>query len=262
MKVSIYGDSFADPLVANLEFIGDNIAWPDIVGETHQVINYARGGTSTYYSYNKFLETYQHDDSDCVIFITTDYYRWYHLLQNNKVKSAHGDEYHAIPTPVMCDYWRNNSKLKKQMTTEFEDQLSAIDSYFMFLKNEKFDETICSLMLEDIQRKRPDTIFITGGTFHGYHSLIEPDKSISKFALSWVKNWPEYEKQIVGFLPWEEKRISCHLAKEVNELVAVEVLRAIDDRCWDPIIPEFIEAENKDFSYYYNVSGFNWAKRK
>jgi len=260
MRVAIYGDSFADPKVRGSTIVEDNIlAWPDIVSQYHSVANFARGGTSTYYSYQKFLGT--HESFDKIIFVITDYYRWYHLVHNPGKKSPHNDNYHAVTSPVMCNFLRKDSSFIDNAPNSVKQSLDAIDSYFFNLKDDKFDETICGLMLDDIKNKRPDTIFVTGGTFHNYHPLVNRKTSIAQFALTWLKNWPNYEDKIVGFLPWEERRVVCHLAKEVNELVAAEMLRAIDNGRWDPTIPDFIQAEHIDFDYYYNVDGFNWAKR-
>ena len=126
MRVAIYGDSFADTKVkssSKLYTDNDNVGWPDIVSQHHSVANFARGGTSTYYSYQKFLNT--HESFDTIIFVVTDYYRWYHLVHNPSKKSIHNDEFHAVPSPVMCDFLRNDPSFFTKASDEVKAKLAS-----------------------------------------------------------------------------------------------------------------------------------------
>ena len=260
-SVAIYSDSWADPKVRYSNDPIDNIAWPDIVGTKYKITNYARAGSSIYYSYQKFLETNKNFDQ--IIFIVTDYYRWFHLIHTPTLKSPWGDYYHSFAGPGMIEYWKKDPLYKPHIMKDANLRLTlnALVNYFVYLNNEEFDKTICSLMLDDVYRKRPDVIFIQGGIFPQFHPLVNPDTALAKFAMSWIKNWPEYEKQVAdgyGFFPWLELRTICHFSKEVNQAIANAIPQALESGIWDPEIPEFIAAEHRDFNYYYDTSNKIW----
>jgi hypothetical protein len=259
--VAIYSDSWSDPKVRYSNDPIDNIAWPDIISEHYNVTNYARAGTSIYYSYRKFLET--HEDFNKIIFVVTDYYRWFHLIQTKSLKSPWGDYYHSFAGPGMIDYWKKDPLYKPHLAKDPKLRLTldALSNYFGFLNDEEFDKTICKLMLDDIYRRRSDVIFIQGGIFPQFHPLVNPDTALAKFAMSWIKNWPEQAQQVndgYGFFPWKELRTICHFSKEVNQAIAVSALEALQTGKWDPYIPSTIIAEHQDFNYYYDTSDKIW----
>ena len=260
-KVVIYSDSWSDPTVRYSSDPIDNLIWTDILRDNHDITNYARAGTSIYYSYRKFLDT--HKDFDKIIFVVTDYYRWFHLVHTKTLKSPWGDYYHSFAGPGMIEYWKKDPMYRKHVAKDsrLSLTLNALTNYFGFLNNEEFDKDICSLMLDDVYRKRPDTIFIQGGIFPQFHPLVNPDTALAKFALSWIKNWPDFEQQVkegYGFFPWKELRTIGHFSKEVNQAIAVAVNEALITGKWDPSIPDFIPAEHADFNYYYDTSDRIW----
>jgi hypothetical protein len=74
MKIGIYGDSYADPNPSPdkswLTYLRNNIEYATI--DQH-----SRGGTSHWWSYQKFIQTYK--DYDTIIFCHTNPIRWPHL---------------------------------------------------------------------------------------------------------------------------------------------------------------------------------------
>lgn len=260
-SVVIYSDSWADPKVRYSHTNIDNVAWSDIIAKDFNITNHARAGSSIFYSYRKFLET--HEEFDKIIFVVTDYYRWFHLVHTKTLKSPWGDFYHSFAGPGMIEYWQKDPMYKKHLTADQELRavLSALNGYFNYLNDEEFDKSICSLMLDDIHRRRPDTIFIQGGIFPQFHPLVNPETALAKFAISWIKNWPEFEQQVkdgYGFFPWKELRTICHFSKEANLAIASAVTEALTTGKWNPTIPDFIPAEHEDFNYYYDANNRVW----
>jgi hypothetical protein len=257
-NVGIYGDSWGDPRVRRSDITFDNIIWSDIIKDKHDVTNYCRGGTSIHYSFKKFIDTY--DKHDKIIFIVTDHMRWHTLIETTR-SSPWGDFNHAIAGPGMIDVWYKDPGLSPYITPELSDTLDALRKYFLHLNSEDFNTSVCRLMLEEIQRKRPDTIFIQGGLFLPFSDLTNMDTAIANFALRWIKNWPEFEnivKDGYGFFPWREEKTIGHFSKEVNQVISVQIIDALNKGKWEPVIPDFIPAEHGDFGYYYNHKNRIW----
>lgn len=78
--IKIFGDSFATSNGKN--------GWPDQVGKllNTDIINYARAGTSTWWSYQKFLQNYKKFDK--IIFTYSSYSRWQTLTEPHEYMSA------------------------------------------------------------------------------------------------------------------------------------------------------------------------------
>lgn len=257
-SLAIYSDSWADPLVRDPSEM-DNKAWSEMLSDEYNVTNFARGGTSIYYSYQKFLETYK--DFDKIIFVVTDYYRWFHLVNTPLIKSPWGDFNHSFAGPGMIEYWRKDPMFKKHIDTELSLKFDALEKYFGYLNDSEFDKTICNLMLNDVHNKRPDTIFIQGGIFPEFFPLIKNETALAQFAMRWIKNWPDREKEVkdgYGFFPWKEARTICHFSKEVNLAILKCIKESLKIGKWDPIIPDFIPAEHNDFNYYYDYNTRIW----
>ena len=71
MKLAIYGDSFADPSWTN----NDYLAWPELLSNDFQVTNFAKSGSSLWWSYQQFKQN--KDNFDYNIFVGTIYGRYY-----------------------------------------------------------------------------------------------------------------------------------------------------------------------------------------
>lgn len=78
-KVGIFGDSFADELVytSGITPTKNPISWPVLLADEHKlrVTNFARGGTSVFYSYKEFLLNRHKFES--IVFVVTESSRLY-----------------------------------------------------------------------------------------------------------------------------------------------------------------------------------------
>lgn len=64
-SLAIYGDSFADAA-----WIENNyLAWPELLQDHYNITSYAEAGSSLWWSYEKFLKTYQNYDR-CIFVVT------------------------------------------------------------------------------------------------------------------------------------------------------------------------------------------------
>lgn len=76
--IAVYGDSFTDPNPEDLiDYSQERLPWPIYLGKimgNQYVHSYGRSATSLWWSYQKFLETYQ--DYTTVIFGYTNWNRW------------------------------------------------------------------------------------------------------------------------------------------------------------------------------------------
>lgn len=256
MKVAIYGDSFADPLVGNLELTrnGVNVGWPELLKEKYTVDVYARGGSSVYYSYNNFLET--HHKYDKVIFVITESRRWHSLFEVNGKTNQYNDNLFPFANLFMVDSFLKNEDSKQYLTQSLKDKLVALQDYYTFLIDDcdDYNRKMAHLMIDDVLRIRKDVIMMPGFNFGRLHSIYQKT-SLATFAYVWLNNWPKYRKQVSGndYLHWHEKRTICHFSKEVNEVIAKEMAIAIQQGDWNPNIPTHIPAEHSDFGYYYHI---------
>lgn len=257
MKIGIFGDSFADTLVCDKEEVSKHniIGWPDLLKTEYNIVNFSRGGTSLFYSYMLFKE--KQTDFDKIIFVLTDNARWSNLMVIPNKISVYGDNYFSVGSFAMVEHIKTDKDFKKYIDMEVQAKLDALEMYYGYLYSDStwFMNETGKLIIDDIIKIRPDTLVITGGNFPSFHTLFNHKTSLATFSYSWLNNWPSYRKLTTtyGGFPWKEKRTVCHLSKEVNEVVALEVSKAIKTGVWEPNVPEFIPAEHSNFDFYYHI---------
>ena len=176
MKIGIFGDSFAHKCRPNISIqiekynwfegelkdrINENIKkdqyfWHDYLQEKgHEVIGYADGGTDIYYSYYQWC--HNHHNCDRCIFVVTCPYRY--SIRDKKNATGHHERDYWVG--VTCyedavDKRKNSINLKEKR---------LFDAFLMYYR-EILDRdthkhlTFNKLMLEDVKRQRPDTLFI------------------------------------------------------------------------------------------------------
>lgn len=142
MNVGIFGDSFAHTLEQT-----SRVSWAKMLADDYNVENHAIGGSSTYFSYLKFLE-HQHK-YDKVIFVVTYPARIY-------------TSYGHIPSDVTARYMLSHRDSQRNLTQR--KVLSGLQSYFTYalLDEVVVDQHILfhNLMIEKIKSLRKDILFI------------------------------------------------------------------------------------------------------
>jgi hypothetical protein len=225
MKIAIYGDSYADNHrdlhdssnhdkqeskmfkkafnklgYTDLNTFLSNLTlkykcWVDLLSETYNVTNYARGGTDCYFSYRSFLET--HEQYDKIIFLKTFPGR---LSLYNK----HWHHYYNVSSIIADD-----------------KMSSVVRDYFIYVQPEDNfrTELFDNLMIEDVLRRRPDTINIDIAFTSKTNSIPLYDiyKTESKF---WNIDYEE-----INYLDARQ----CHMSYKNNVMIYKKMCNSIEN---------------------------------
>jgi hypothetical protein len=233
-NIGIFGDSFGDP--------GKNqyskLHWSNLISQrlNTNVVNYCESGSSQYFSYKTFLEN--HGKYEDIIFVVTDPYRYVVPIENNIGKKIH--------YPNISHLERSNS-----LPVNFKKNLMG---WFLCSPGE-FNIEMSNLMMEEIYRARPSTVFIPSFEF----SLS--DKIIKKFKLTSNINFFDLQKLQIKLLGQEwsifeqleenSELLAGHLLPELNEVVFNNIKHKIETGEWNWNLPENITLNYKFEEVYY-----------
>ena len=248
MKIAIYGDSWADnqqtlhdsnnindretkkfkKAFKKLGYTNEDVfihnmklkykCWVDLLSERFSVTTYAQGGSDCYFSYKKFLET--HDQYDKIIFLKTFPGRlslhnniWYHYIN---------------PSSII-----ENDKIS-----------SVVRDYFIYVQPEdnfRF-ELFDNLMIEDVLRKRPETLYIDVASSVNTQSISLYDVYKTESILWNV----DYENR--NYIDARQ----CHMSYENNVMIYDKVCYSIiNSTPFSLENTDIVEPGNKD-NYIFN----------
>jgi hypothetical protein len=249
--IGIFGDSFADP--SHGHEADQNLRSEAWVYKLDQEVEiHAKGGSSLYYSYSKFLQN--HEKYDKNIFIVTSLTRIpFEITPFTKEKSW----------MLSCgsgNSARDHLRLNHLTTSENRKICQAIADWYDYLMPHFPFYDYGQLIYNEIKRLRPDTVFIPmlyskpgrnydlnipGPTMSDYASLVVNSLKPAEYSGrdSWLRVYTE--------IP--EKRTVCHFTKEVNDLVATHVVSALETGIWNPVLPAYVEHEYP-FEYYFEIT--------
>lgn len=157
MKIGIYGDSFAQSIIWPDDVhsrVGKS--WSEVLSEKYDVTNFGMGGSSTYYSYDKFVKS--HDKFDKVIFISSQPGRM--TLTDDC----------ALKCDFLGDYGRrqitNYDDVLRQLNVVNNTSRDPIDiiklntalNYYLYLENRQEQLTINRLYEDAVLNLRPDCL--------------------------------------------------------------------------------------------------------
>lgn len=159
IKLAIFGDSFAwDTSSAwNTSWADVGLSWIDHLRNTnaYSVTNFAKPGTSLYWSKKLFDQNYKNFDQ--IIFVVT--------FPNRRItfdklpdgcNQVNNTFYNAVS---IFDIIENKKQFNSYNLIE-KNFLMAVRDYYLYIQDDHFDNTMHSLMLDDIKEKRPDAILI------------------------------------------------------------------------------------------------------
>lgn len=210
MKLAVYGDSFGEYFKES-----KTTSWPYLVAQKLNATvfeNFSAGGTSTFYSYKKFIDNYKNFDLN--IFLVTDPYRYTSTLNVNGTKSF-------ISSLSCLDNLSNTnewSKFDKQIADFLRGWFISLDTEFM--------ETAQELIVKEIESLSPNTLILP--CFEGSLNQERRNyKNLGKFSLMNMA-------VIQGFMldmnkgqkfdgrPFRENSnfISCHMTPETNAVLS------------------------------------------
>jgi hypothetical protein len=192
MKVGVFGDSYASNVEGN-----STLSWVELLGKKYNVTNYSSSGTSLFFSMQLF-EEYQ-AKYDKIIFLVTCPGRI--LLDET---SCVNQGARSITGLRNCEYKIDSLDLSQEDLTVY----NAVKDYFLYVQNAEYDSYVHNLMVEEIKRKRPDTILIPSfkDSFNGVTNSMR-DVQEKEDGMNYVQ---------------EDSR-HCHMSETNNKIFASKV---------------------------------------
>ena len=142
MKIAIYGDSFGNSMIESLVEQKDQDtrgkAWVELLAEDYYVTNFAKAGSSLFYSYKLFLENNQKFDYN--VFLVTE---------PNRITLS--DEVDILPLGKHINLSLVNSykQLYSSKVTNdlrLDTIISALESYYLIVHNQEAVDIFHNLM--------------------------------------------------------------------------------------------------------------------
>jgi len=231
MKIGIFGDSFADDRTMWVEHFKDvGPSWIDYLRDQNiEIDNYAFGGSGLYFSYEKFISNFQKYDK--IIFLVTSPGRI--SLPDKDGKYSH---------------WYGPAMVEEDLATCFDYnkkvRLNAVRDYFMYVKNDKFDNLVHDLLIENISKKHDSMLMIPSFIYSRIRSSM-PFIKISEFeAAFW--NLKDVLPHSLGL---QDAR-KCHMCEENNLMVGEEVFNWVKTDKFN-LDPKKFKIPTREFDYYF-----------
>jgi hypothetical protein len=232
MKLAIFGDSFGDDTgVWPTPYSGVGPSWIDYLrNQNIDIDNYSRGGSSLFYSYQKFIPNYEKYDK--IIFLITCPGR-ISVPINNTVEDF--------------NLGSIERHLRNCVSVERKIKLNAILDYFVYVKNDTFDSVVHRLLIEDISNKHNNMLMIPcfeNSGINNQTSLME----ISKFE---AKFW-NLEDVIPHKDPNVQDARKAHMCEENNLMLGQEVYNWIKTGSFS-LNQENFKNPTREFSHYFRT---------
>ena len=212
MNITIFGDSFGDDKTDY--FVQSETSWIDVLRENgHNVTNHCHGGSSLYYSYNKylnFLKTLDYKVCDSVIFVITGPGREEVNIGNTTFYATCLEQLEFIKTHYA-------------KTEENKKIIDGIKIYWAFCKDTNKDEIFHKFMVEDI-KQREKIFYIETNVSDDNNSLVK----ISMKELSLLNPSIQNSNDERLFMQLYSDRRKCHLTSVNNRMLGNKILQAIN----------------------------------
>jgi len=212
MKIAIFGDSFADCLwFSKLKIQPQNgPGWPELLAEQYDVINFAKGGTSLYYSYDLFCK--HHSQFDRVIFVSSAAERFaVHLPESN-------DVFHIVPGTDLNQRMSELYHYKTDLRI-----IQAVEDYISYVLDTEKERIFGKLMIDDICRIRSDVLLLPAFWIKDNH-LIPLDHFSSM-----EQQYYKLSKDTINLNNLTDLR-KCHLTDENNQMVYQKIVDSINKK--------------------------------
>lgn len=243
MKIGLYGDSFGIADVKELP-----TAWYNLLRDELQceLDNYAVRGSSVYFSFKNFLETYHM--YDLVIFLVTSPIRYSKSLNTSTPIMEH---YPGISAVKYAREIYNN-----QLTDTDREILRDLEGWFM-CSDEELNLDMCELMMERVANLHENVLFIPvieNTYFKNNTGITNREHTFYNFVsrqLTLLKLLPGYDVSKVMFGERPET-IAGHLGPEFNRFVADVMYKGITTGVWDWSMYDQVTLEHPK-EFYYNL---------
>ena len=247
-SLAVYGDSFG-----TYSFSGTNIQqqqgfehhWSSLLRNEYgcELFNHALSGSSVYYSYKKFMETYHL--YDCVIFLVTEPNRYI-----NPLDFTFGNL--CVTNGNQIEVWK---KTRNDLTGSDINLLNKLDSWFE-LTNDEYSYDISELMIEKVVQQREDVIVLPcynismKDEFREQYN-IQPNTNLCSLYYKQMEDLHLNDSGMNTVWIENSEYISGHLTPEYNKVAYENIKFFIENRIWDWKIPtdSIIDIENRE-KYY------------
>jgi hypothetical protein len=242
MKIGVYGDSYAD-----FHPQSDPYSWASYLQQMFdgniEIFNYARTGSSVYFSYQNFLKSYYL--YDLIIFLVTNPNRYPGVFQITASKINH-----YISCLEQIELLENSEKL----TFEEKTFLNDLKGWFN-ASSQEYHQDMSDLMLDDIEHKHTNLII-----YPCFYNSFKKER-FTKYNLDpmlhpmhsfWVR-----QNRLLGiksdtFVPIEKSTVAGHLVPEFNEYFAKVLYSKIKKGLWDHSGLGGIRIKHSKTHYYKN----------
>lgn len=204
MKIAIFGDSYAASTGPT--------SWGSFLATMNncQVENFAKRGTSLFYSYLKFIDNYK--NFDVIVFLVTAPGRLHHPEQ-------------AIPNLFSAEYRLKNGPHPPGV----EELIKASIQYYLHLQNSEFDSFVHLSIIEKIlklsEEENKKLIMLPAmGESKNMEIMHHADPD---FFLDWVNFHERKHFRIpISGMSFERTRLQNHIT-DVNNLIFAKLLTRI-----------------------------------
>lgn len=250
MRIGVYGDSFASSHTQSRD-----IAWYNILKKLipcEDVKSYGISGTSLWYSYKKFLETYQ--EFDTIVFLVTDPSRYTKTVRDDNEQNR----FYCNLTGVEIELKSTN------LSQELKRTLENLRGWYIS-GDDEYNLQMSELMLRDMESKCKNIIFFPCFQNSMTKERIElcklPNMSlkVKKSTVSFTVNLLDVltkQAQLLGLdsttvVNERFERISCHMTEEFNNFFAKVIAKKILNNVWDWSNFDNVKLKN-NYNYYFN----------
>lgn len=239
-KVAIFGDSYADMMDYEERNINE-LAWTRLLNTNHNFFtyNFARGGSSIFWSYKKFLA--HKDSADIIIFVIT---------QESRLNMG-TNEFFA---PNLISIQNKLANLDKD--DPIYNKLVAADMYYKYLNDDEFSKFIRDCIVKSVvdicEAENKKLILIPGFTIDGMlKKYVKHFKSVM-FEIT----EQEISTQFDGIDRYyaEKTTRACHMSKQNNIILANFIASIIRGEERYIGIHDFVYTKVKDPENYWEIT--------
>lgn len=212
MKIGIFGDSFAQSNTIWSHDVcgGVGKSWSEVLSEKYDVTNFGLSGSSTYYSYNKFI--LHQNKFDKVIFISSQPGR-ITLEGHSMLKCSYLGNVGRRQITNYCDAERQLDVVNKTENDPVDIiKLNTALNYYLYLENTQEQLTIHKLYEDSVINLRPDCLLIP--------AFIQRDDSIVELQRISSKEINYWGAPVQELLKTHREIRSCHLTEKNNLILA------------------------------------------
>jgi hypothetical protein len=218
MKIGVYGDSFASPSYP--EHKGFNFHWCNTLANklNGSITNFAETGSSIFYSYKKFLSTY--NDYDLCIFVATDTNRYF-----KRVTLSSGLT-HNVANIDQLEFYSKTLNLN----AEDKQIFNWLEGWFLSSDLE-YNNCLAHLMINDIINKKANTIVYPAFDTSSMDTTIISLHEMHKMQLT------KMGKDINGDLSFlyceNSNKLASHFTESYNNFISELMYKKIKHGIYD-----------------------------